>query len=182
MWYNLVSRPPLCSGRKRSSMSEQATVSNHALDNAQYNDAQHNHIVFVDIPRKGVDTPSSHSADKDDGTEATFSQFSQLPYMEEDEDFTRPTCYAFETALNLLLSARDILYQSMSKFPRASFGTTDKGSILIYWRKPGRSVQAVVPFQPKADGYIHILDGSTPTIYDDLKGLTLAKALNEFIG
>lgn len=101
--------------------------------------------------------------------------------MEEDEDYTRPTSYAFESALNLLLSARDVLYQSASEFPRASFGTTDKGSVLIYWRKPGRSVQAVVPFQPEGDGYIHVLEGSTPTIYDDLRGSTLAKALDEFI-
>jgi hypothetical protein len=157
-------------------MKKQATIPTHALD-----DAQHNHIAFVDVLRKPVDVPLHRSAGKEDGTRATFGQLCQLPYMEEDEDYTRPTSYAFESALNLLLSARDVLYQSASEFPRASFGTTDKGSVLIYWRKPGRSVQAVVPFQPEGDGYIHVLEGSTPTIYDDLRGSTLAKALDEFI-
>lgn len=53
---------------------------------------------------------------------------------------------------------------------------------MIYWRKRGRSVQAVVPSQPHGDGYIHVLEDSTPTIYDDLKAQTLVKALREFIG
>ena len=154
-------------------MSKQA-----ALPARAPGDAPHNHIVFVE-PRKTVNASAHRPSDKEDGTRATLDQLCQLPYLEEDEDYVRPTLYAFEAALNLLLSARDILYQNSAPFPHATFGTTDKGSLLIYWRKPGRSVQAVVPCQPKGDGYVHVLEGSTPTIHDDLDGVTLARALAE---
>ena len=158
-------------------MRKQAVVPPRALG-----DTPHNHVESVDVFGWSTSKPAHQPADKEDGTKATFGRLSQLPYMEEDEDCTRPTLYAFEAALNLLLSTRDMLRQSASDFPRASFGTTDKGSILIYWRKPGRSVQAVIPFQENGHGYIHVLEGSAPTIYDNLEGPALAKALEEFSG
>lgn len=153
-------------------MSEQATLPTYALNGGQ----QHQN-GSLDSLRETVDAPPQN-----DGLGATLGQFCRLPYMEEDEDYTRPTLYAFETALNLLLAARDLLYQKACGFPRATFGTTDEGTVLVYWRKPGHSVQAVVPSQPKGDGYILVLKGSAPTIYDDMDGLTLAKALEEFNG
>lgn len=157
-------------------MNEQTTIPTYSGDTGQ----PHQNVAGDGV-RKTADA-SPALADTEDGTESTFSQLCRLPYMEEDEDYTRPTAYAFETALNLLLAARDLLYQRDCGFPRATFGTTDEGTVLVYWRKPGRSVQAVVPSQPKGDGYILVLEGSAPTIYDDLDGLTLAKTLEEFNG
>ena len=123
--------------------------------------------------RKTADAALYALADKEDGTESTFSQLCRLPFIEEDEDYTRPTAHAFVTALNLLLAARDLMYRRDCGSPRASFGTTDKGSVLVYWRKPGRSVQAVVPSQPMGDGFIQVMEGSTPTTHEGLEGQTL---------
>ena len=148
--------PLLCFGRKRSQMSAQATTPTYALNGGQQR-------------QNGSPNGSHETADappQADGMGATLTQFCRLPYMEEDQDYTRPTLHALETALSLLLSARDILHQKSAGFPRASFGTTDKGSVLIYWRKSGHSVQAAVPSQANGDGYIRVLEGSAPTIHD----------------
>lgn len=157
-------------------MNEQATIPTHSGDTGQ----PHQNGAGNGVHKTTDAVPAL--ADKEDGTESTFSQLCRLPYMEEDEDYTRPTAYAFESALTLLLSARDSLYQSACGSPRASFGTTDKGSILIYWRKPDRSVQAVVPSQPTGDGYIQVMEGFTLKTYQGLEGQTLAKMLAEFSG
>jgi len=158
-------------------MDDQATLSTYSGDTGQPRQNGSGNGV-----RKPADAASHALTDKEDGTGSTFSQLCRLPYMEEDEDYTRPTAYAFESALTLLLSARDSLYQSAHDFPRASFGTTDKGSILIYWRRPGHSVQAVVSSQPTGDGYIQVMEGFMPKTHEGLEGQTLAKMLAEFSG
>lgn len=60
------------------------------------------------------------------GTFATLERFCELPYIEEDEDYTRPTRHAYTSALKLVIQARDMMREP---FPAALLTTTEKGGI-----------------------------------------------------
>jgi len=46
---------------------------------------------------------------REDGLWVTLGRFCQLPYIEEDEDYTRPTQHAYASALRLVLQAGELL-------------------------------------------------------------------------
>ena len=115
----------------------------------------------------------------DDGFAVVLARLCELPYWEEDGDYTRPTEHSYKLACAILNEARTAL---RSPFPRASFSTSEAGAIRAYWRKPGFLVQLVLPAEKGGAGYIHVLRGSAPEVSHDLTGKKLAETLDEFHG
>jgi hypothetical protein len=75
---------------------------------------------------------------------AVVSRCRDLLWEEADEDagIHPATSHAFEGAVRLL---SETVLQMHETFPRASTSTDEKGSINLYWTKPGRNVVAIVP-------------------------------------
>lgn len=114
---------------------------------------------------------------REDGLWVTLGRFCQLPYIEEDEDYTRPTQYAYVSALRLVLQAGDLL---PGAFPPALLTTTEQGGINWYWRKPQFSVQLTVAGAPTGKDYIYVRDEGESVIEEDVTAQHLADRLREF--
>ena len=114
---------------------------------------------------------------REDGLWVTSGRFCQLPYIEEDEDYTRPTQHAYASALRLVLQAGDLL---PGVFPPALLTTTEQGGINWYWRKPDFSVQLTVASAPEGKDYLYLRDKGRSAIDEDVTALHLADRLREF--
>ena len=114
---------------------------------------------------------------REDGLWVTLGRFCQLPYIEEDEDYTRPTQYAYASALRLVLQAGDLL---PGAFPPALLTTTEQGGINWYWRKPDFSVQLTVASGPAGKDYVYVRDNEESVIEEDVTAQHLADRLREF--
>lgn len=114
---------------------------------------------------------------REDGLWVTLGRFCQLPYIEEDEDYTRPTQHAYAFALRLVLQAGDLL---PGAFPPALLTTTEEGGINWYWRKPDFSVQLTVASEPDGRDYFYVRDKGQSVIDEDVTALHLADRLREF--
>ena len=114
---------------------------------------------------------------REDGLWVTLGRFCQLPYIEEDEDYTRPTQHAYASALRLVLQAGDLL---PGVFPPALLTTTGQGGINWYWRKPDFSVQLTVASAPDGKDYLYVRDKGQSAVDEDVTALHLADRLREF--
>lgn len=114
---------------------------------------------------------------REDGLWVTLGRFCQLPYIEEDEDYTRPTQHAYASALRLVLQAGDLL---PGAFPPALLTTTEQGGINWYWRKPDFSVQLTVASAPAGKDYIYVRAEGQSVIEKDATAQNLADRLREF--
>lgn len=114
---------------------------------------------------------------REDGLWVTLGRFCQLPYIEEDEDYTRPTQHAYESALRLVLQAGGLL---PGAFPPALLTTTEQGGINWYWRGPGLSVQLTVASAPTGKDYLYTRDSGQSVIDEDVTAQRLANRLREF--
>jgi hypothetical protein len=114
---------------------------------------------------------------RENGLWVTLGRFCQLPYIEEDEDYTRPTQYAYASALRLVLQAGDLL---PGAFPPALLTTTEQGGINWYWRKPDFSVQLTVASAPMGKDYLYVRDRGQSVMDEDVTAQHLADRLREF--
>lgn len=126
----------------------------------------------LELPAQEGEAPQVSGAD--DGFAVVMSRLCELPYLEEDEDYTRPTEYSYKLACALLNEANTALH---SPFPRASFSTSETGAVRVYWRKPNFLVQLILPSENGGGGYIHVLRHQTPEVFHDLTGKKLAETL-----
>ena len=114
---------------------------------------------------------------REDGLWVTLGRFCQLPYIEEDEDQTRPTQHAYASALRLVLQAGDLL---PGVFPPALLTTTEQGGINWYWRKPEFSVQLTVASTEAGRDYLYIRANGQSEMDEDVSAGHLADRLREF--
>jgi len=111
--------------------------------------------------------------------EQTRQDVTSLLYIQEDEDFVRPTQYALDLTLNLLENANAELVISGIKFPRGTSSTSERGGLYVFWERHNHSVQLEVP--PKHGGlfYLHIIRSNESLINRDVSVRTLADALTD---
>lgn len=133
-------------------------------------------MLELEVPTDTNAPPPVRDAEED-GFAVVMSRLCELPYFEEDEDYTRPTLYSFQQACALLTEARCTL---PTAFPRASFSTSEMGGVQVYWRKPGFLLQLSLPAGANGNGYLHLLRDGAATIDPDPTGQTLAQSLTEF--
>lgn len=114
---------------------------------------------------------------REGGLWVTLGRFCQLPYLEEDEDHTRPTQHAYASALRLVLQAGDLL---SGAFPPALLTTTEQGGINWYWRTPDFSVQLTVASAPEGKDYLYVRDKGQSVIDEAVTATGLADRLREF--
>ena len=109
--------------------------------------------------------------------ERTRQEITSLLYIQEDEDFVRPTQYALDLTLNLLENANAELVIRGTKFPRGTSSTSERGGIYVFWEENGKSIQLEVP--PEAGGlfYIHVVSLDKSVMNKDGSASTLADAL-----
>ena len=109
--------------------------------------------------------------------EQTRQEITSLLYVEEDEDYVRPTQYALDLTLNLLEDANAELITRSAQFPRGTSSTSDKGGIYVFWDVNSQSVQLEVP--PCNGGllYIHVTSPGKSLLNKDVSAKTLADAL-----
>ena len=110
----------------------------------------------------------------------TRREITELLYIEEDEDFTRPTSFALDLALDLLENANAKLVNQGHLFPRGASSTSENGGIYIFWRKKEASIQLEVP--PREGGlyYIHVINRGNSSMNRNVSPETLADTLTEF--
>lgn len=113
------------------------------------------------------------------GYEQTRQAITSLLYVQEDEDFVRPTRYALDLTLNLLEDANAELIARGAQFPRGTSSTSDKGGIYVFWEMNSQSVQLEVP--PRKDGmfYIHVISQEESFLDRNVSARKLADALAE---
>ena len=99
---------------------------------------------------------------------------------EEDEDYTRPTHYAFNLAFDLLDGANAELLVQGTPFPLGSASASEKGGVYIFWERDQTSVQLTVP--PKEGGlyYLHVIVRGKSTLLQDVSAGRLAEELTQF--
>lgn len=132
------------------------------------------------MPTLGLAAPEAETrraAAPDDGFAVVMARLCELPYLEEDGDYTRPTEHSYKLACAVLNEANALF---PSAFPRASFSTSETRAVRVYWRKPGLLVQLILPAEKGGEGYVHVLRGQTPEVSHDLTGKKLAETLAEF--
>jgi len=108
----------------------------------------------------------------------TFERLNELPYLEEDEDYTRPTQYAFSSAYQLILRTRDILFGSL---PDAFLMTTEKGGVEFYWKKPSFSLKVTIASSPNGTDYIYVREAGVSRIEKEVSPSVLATLLREYV-
>ena len=109
--------------------------------------------------------------------EQTRQEVTSLLYMEEDEDFVRPTRHALDLTLNLLEDANAELITRSTQFPRGTSSTSDKGGIYVFWDVNSQSVQLEVPSYNGGVFYIHVTSPGKSSLNKNVSAKTLADAL-----
>ncbi len=113
----------------------------------------------------------------DSGFSTTISRVQDLTHA-EDEDET-PAQYALSSALDYLYQTQQFLALD---FPKGATTVGDDGSIDLYWRKPGRAVQLMIPADDRRTVSVYHRDGSDYGIDKDVTPETLARWLEWFAG
>jgi hypothetical protein len=109
--------------------------------------------------------------------EQTRQETTSLLYIQEDEDFVRPTRHALDLTLNLLEDANAELIAHGTHFPRGTSSTSDKGGIYVFWEENGKSIQLEVPPRDGGMLYIHVISLDNSVMNRDVSANTLADAL-----
>ncbi len=105
----------------------------------------------------------------DDHFDTNVSRLVKL--LREDDAEDRPTPYAFEQALHLLM---DIRHAVNGPFPRASVATAADQGIHVYWKRPDRYIKLSIPARSHETGYIYHEQGQEFGV-EGLSPQTLAK-------
>ena len=121
--------------------------------------------------------PPTSSAAEEHGITATLDRFCQPPYLEEDEDYTRPTQHAYTSAIKRIIQASDLMREA---FPEALLTTTEQGGINCYWRKPGFSVRLTIAGTPQGKDYVYVRDNGQSSLSEDVSVVHLAERLQEY--
>jgi hypothetical protein len=120
--------------------------------------------------------PGTASWDEpDEGFNMTVSRVQGLAHI-EDEDET-PTPQALSSALHFLAQTKRFLAHP---FPRGAATVSDDGSIDVSWRKPGRTVQLMIPADERRTTSVYHRDGSDYGLDKDAAPETLARWLEWF--
>lgn len=86
----------------------------------------------------------------------TIKGILELLELEEEDDYgiLKPTEYAFQTAMQLVVEAYEIIG---NRFPRGSTCTDERGGISITWqsKQPKRAVIMFCPCSPEKPAYIY---------------------------
>lgn len=109
----------------------------------------------------------------------TYRQITGLLYIEEDEDFTRPTRFALDFTLDLLENANAELINRGKQFPRGTSSTNEKGGIHIFWQGKGASIQLEVPARESGLYYIHVIAGANSLMRRKVSAKALADTFAE---
>lgn len=109
--------------------------------------------------------------------EQTRQEITSLLYIQEDEDFVRPTRHALDLTLNLLEDANAELMARGTQFPRGTSSTSDKGGIYVFWEMNSQSVQLEVPSRNSGLFYIHVISPAGSFMDKNVSARTLADAL-----
>jgi hypothetical protein len=112
----------------------------------------------------------------DEGFSMTVSRVQGLAHV-EDEDET-PTPHALSSALHFLSRTKQFLAHT---FPRGAATVSDDGVIDVYWRKPGRTVQLMIPADERRTTSVYHRDGSDYGLDKDATPETLAHWLEWFV-
>ncbi len=98
----------------------------------------------------------------DDGFHTTISRVRALAYV-EDEDET-PAPHALSSALDFLIQTGQALGNA---FPKGATTVGDDGRIDVYWRKPGRTVQLMIPADERRTASVYHRDGTDYSVDKD---------------
>ena len=109
--------------------------------------------------------------------EQTRQEITSLLYVQEDEDFVRPTQYALDLTLNLLEDANAELIARGAQFPKGTSSTSDKGGIYVFWDMNSQSVQLEVPPRNGGMFYIHVISPDGSLMDKDVSARRLANVL-----
>jgi len=109
--------------------------------------------------------------------EQTRQEITSLLYVQEDEDFVRPTHYALDLMLNLLENTNAELVIRGTQFPRGASSTSERGGIYVFWEENGRSIQLEVPSKNGGMFYIHVTSQDGSFMDRDVTARRLADAL-----
>ncbi|NER34286.1 MAG: hypothetical protein F6J93_09670 [Oscillatoria sp. SIO1A7] len=111
----------------------------------------------------------------------TIKRVLELLELEEEDDYgiLKPTEYAFQTAMQLVLEAYEIMG---NRFPRGSTCTDEQGGISITWqsKQPKRAVILFCPCSPEKPAYIYRDTQDDHGSEDVIFSSTLAGALAAF--
>ncbi len=122
------------------------------------------------LPRVSLLTPRP-----DENFNIVLGRLADLLRPADDQDIS-PEPSAFESAWDLLSSAREYLKSSLP-FPKAGVGIDNSGTIFVAWRNGRRKVHLAVPSQPGRLNYIYHEEGDRYAVEYDVTGRTLAKWL-----
>lgn len=100
-----------------------------------------------------------------------------LLYVEEDEDFARPTPYALGLALDLLENTNAELITHGNEFPKGVSSASGTGGIYIFWGDKDVSVQLEVPPRDGGMFYIHVMSRAGSSMNRNVCAKALADAL-----
>ena len=109
----------------------------------------------------------------DDGYHATVSRVRALSYVEDET----PSPHALLSALDFLTQIGQSLGNA---FPRGAAAVGDDGRIDVYWRKPGRTVQLMIPADERRTASVYHRDGTDYGVDKDAAPETLARWLEWF--
>ena len=131
-------------------------------------------ILDQALPRESAVVPSA-------GYKRTRQDVTELLFLEEDEDYTRPSAYAFNQVFGLLEDANWELSSRRQPFPRGVPSASENGGIYLFWREKSFSVQLEIPTAPGGFCYLHTIVAGVSTINRDVSAATLAEALSNHL-
>lgn len=125
------------------------------------------------IPHERIASPS-------EGYKKTRQDVTELLFLEEDGDYTRPFAYAFNQVFGLLEDANWELSSRRQSFPRGVPSASEHGGIYLFWRKNGISVHLEIPPAPGGLCYLQMITPEKSTMNREVSAATLAEALSNY--
>ena len=107
----------------------------------------------------------------------TRRDVTDLLFIQEDEDYVRPTPYALDLALELLENTNAELLSQGKAFPRGTSSASESGGIYLFWEKDGLTIQLEVPPRDGGLHYIHTIAPDVSIMRRDVSAKTLADTL-----
>jgi len=121
--------------------------------------------------------PTGRSFTANGDYNCTRREVTALLYIQEDEDYVRPTPYALDLALELLENTNAELLSQGRTFPRGTSSASESGGIYIFWERIGMTIQVEVPFRDGGLYYIHTIASDVSVMRRDVSAKTLADTL-----
>ena len=115
-----------------------------------------------------------------DGYQETRQALIDLLSLEEDEEYVRPTKYAFDLTLELIETCKNELLSQREIFPRGSSSTSEKGGLYLFWEGEEGSIQLTVPAAEGGMYSIHVLHAGQSFLIRDVTPQKLTEELASF--